>query len=273
MAAQRWKDEVAGASGFNALLGLWLVFSPFILGYAPGDAVWNPVVFGAIVMVLAGVRVFAPRQSWLSLINAGIGAWLFSTAFWLAESDQAFWNTLLSGAAVFVLALVSATATREGKTGEGAGSGEEAPAPDASGSPYVAPGDHARPSDASAGATIAVFVAVALLVWIAFAAFDYDDDFDAGVTVEDVADNTARVEGRTVTVAGEVEEVRPGAFLLEGARGNEIVVTTRRSNLVLVEGEFVQVTGIVRDEDDIDTRGLDGDGAVVATFLDPEPLT
>lgn len=259
-------------SALNVLLGMWLVISPAILDYAPGDAIWNPAFFGSSLAVLAGIRVFSRRRGWLSLVNAAIGAWLFSTAFWLAESDQAFWNALLCGAAVFALALLSAFVTHSAKTSGGDKGGEDVPEKPASESPYATAGDSTRTSYAFAAAAIAVFLGVGAMVWVAFGVFDYDNDFDAGAAVEDVADDTAGLEGRTVTVTGEVEQVRSGAFVLEGATGQEIVVTTGRPNMTLQNGEFVQVTGFVDEEDEIDTRGLEGDGAVVATFLDPEPL-
>lgn len=78
----RWREQVVGASGLNVLAGLWLVASPWLLGYDPEDAAWNPVVFGSIVVLLAAVRV---RGAWgasiLSWINSLIGVWLFVSAF------------------------------------------------------------------------------------------------------------------------------------------------------------------------------------------------
>lgn len=55
-----WRDEVASASDLNVIAGIWLIISPFALGYGPRDSSWNPIVFGAVVGVLALVRAPAP---------------------------------------------------------------------------------------------------------------------------------------------------------------------------------------------------------------------
>ena len=109
-----WRAEVAGASGLNLLAGIWLIISPWVLNYRSGDASWNPIVFGAIVALFALVRVAgAYRESWLSYLNSLIGIWLFISAWWLADSAQAFWNVLIAGVVVFVLGVLSASASDE----------------------------------------------------------------------------------------------------------------------------------------------------------------
>ncbi|HZR46740.1 MAG TPA: SPW repeat protein [Candidatus Manganitrophaceae bacterium] len=44
----------------NILLGLWLIVSPFIIGYA-GDAAafWNSEVVGFMMVIITGVVAFA----------------------------------------------------------------------------------------------------------------------------------------------------------------------------------------------------------------------
>ena len=110
------REEIAGASGLNVLAGIWLIISPFVLGYAGADATWNPIVFGAIVGVLALARAAgAYRAEWLSWINMAIGVWLFISAFWLAHSAQASWNVGIMGIVVFILGAWSAAATDAGR--------------------------------------------------------------------------------------------------------------------------------------------------------------
>ena len=109
---QDWRSEVAGASGLNILAGIWLIISPWIVGYTSDDHMWNPIVFGAIIGALAAGRAFGLyREAWLSWVNALIGAWLFASAFWLAQSSQASWNVGILGVIVFVGALWSASAS------------------------------------------------------------------------------------------------------------------------------------------------------------------
>jgi membrane-bound ClpP family serine protease len=105
-----WRDEVIGVAGLNVIAGIWLILSPWILGYTGADATWNPIVFGAIVLVLALARIAKPAGTQaLSAINAIIGVWLFIAGFWLADSAQASWNCWVLGVIVFVMAAIGLT--------------------------------------------------------------------------------------------------------------------------------------------------------------------
>jgi hypothetical protein len=111
-----WRDEVIGAAGLNVIAGIWLILSPWILGYTGPDATWNPIVFGAIVLVLALARLAKPAGTQaLSAINGLIGVWLFISGFWLADSAQASWNVWIVGAIVFIMAAIGMT-TRDQAT-------------------------------------------------------------------------------------------------------------------------------------------------------------
>ena len=117
--AAGWRSTVRAASGLNVLAGIWLIIAPFVLGYSGGDPYWNDIVFGAITGLIALARVAgAYRAFWLSWINMLIGAWIFVSAFWLDATNTAQTNDIVLGAIVFVLALVSATASDEGVAAE-----------------------------------------------------------------------------------------------------------------------------------------------------------
>lgn len=106
-----WREEVIGASGLNLLAGIWLIIAPFVLGYN-GNTVWNDVVCGIIVAVLALSRVLGlHRASWISWLNAIVGVWLFVSAFWLDQTATASWNDVILGIIVVVLAAWSASAS------------------------------------------------------------------------------------------------------------------------------------------------------------------
>jgi hypothetical protein len=112
--AADWRREVIGWSGLNVLAGIWLIISPFVLNYSGKDATWNPIVFGAIVGVLALARAAgAFRASALSALNMAIGVWLFISAWWLADTARAAWNVGILGVVVFVLGALSASATED----------------------------------------------------------------------------------------------------------------------------------------------------------------
>jgi hypothetical protein len=105
--ARDWRTAVAGADLLTVLSGIWLIISPFVLGYSGADAVWNPIVFGAIAGSLALLRLaggeLAASLAGLPLVNAAIGVWLFISAFWLADSAQASWNVGVMGVVLFIL--------------------------------------------------------------------------------------------------------------------------------------------------------------------------
>jgi hypothetical protein len=52
-------------SGINALAGIWMIISPWVLGFSTHpQATWSAVIIGIIVLVLGAIRFFTgfPRQ-------------------------------------------------------------------------------------------------------------------------------------------------------------------------------------------------------------------
>jgi len=108
------REDALTASGLNLLAGIWLIIAPWVLGYSGADPKWNDVVFGALIGILALVRISRPvRGAGLSLVNALFGAWVFVAAFVIDSSSTAFWNDFILGIVVFVLAMLSASAGDE----------------------------------------------------------------------------------------------------------------------------------------------------------------
>lgn len=105
------RSMIVTASGLNALAGVWLILAPFVLDYGGGDPRWNDIAAGAIITLLALARLSGTyRASGLSWLNAFVGAWLVTSAFWLDASNTAAANDIVLGLAVFVLGLLSASA-------------------------------------------------------------------------------------------------------------------------------------------------------------------
>ncbi len=132
---------VRGASGLNIVLGLWLIISPWVLGYSglPWPT-WNNVVCGILIALLAAARVWSPAAGpGLSWTNAGIGAWLIISSFiWpygpaaaappagmgaaapaapamapaVQAATNAHWNDIVVGAIVLILGAWSAMSGR-----------------------------------------------------------------------------------------------------------------------------------------------------------------
>ncbi len=79
MALQHERMVVRRVSGVDMLVGLWLIISPFVLGYAGNVvAMWNSIILGAIVVLLEGSREVGEgyRHSAASWVDALAGLWL-----------------------------------------------------------------------------------------------------------------------------------------------------------------------------------------------------
>lgn len=113
-AAGDWRSTVFGASGLNVVAGLWLLVAPFVLAYGDADPVWNDVVLGAAVAILATARVAgAHGAAWLSWTIVVIGAWVFASAFWLDGTATVAINDVVVGSLMAVLGATSAMATHD----------------------------------------------------------------------------------------------------------------------------------------------------------------
>jgi hypothetical protein len=112
---RRHEGQVMTASGLDVLAGIWLLISPFVIGFASvSAAATNNVVCGIIVTVLAAVRFFgAYRQGWLSWVNCVIGLYTIASP-WIvgfARNHHATTNNVVIGIVIAILAFWSAVAT------------------------------------------------------------------------------------------------------------------------------------------------------------------
>lgn len=63
----------------NALVGVWFIIAPFVLGLqaSPG-AMWTSIIGGLILLVLAGWAVLneeARKRRWIQYVNGSVGVW------------------------------------------------------------------------------------------------------------------------------------------------------------------------------------------------------
>lgn len=111
----RHEGQVVTASGLDVLAGVWLLISPFVIGFSDlATAMTNNVICGGIVIVLAAIRFLgAYRQSWLSWVNCLIGIWAIISpwALGFARNQDASTNNVITGIVIAVLAFWSAVAT------------------------------------------------------------------------------------------------------------------------------------------------------------------
>jgi SPW repeat len=104
------------ASSLNVIAGLWLIISPWVLHDQTQQVYTNNVILGIIIAVLAAIRAGgAYRAAWLSWINLLLGLWVIISPWVLqfpASQTQAFWNNVIVGVIVAILAIWSVVATR-----------------------------------------------------------------------------------------------------------------------------------------------------------------
>ena len=114
--ATGWREEALGTALASAAVGVWLIFSPEALGYAPEDAAWNPVVCGVLIVVFSIARAMRPQiYVPLTLITLVIGAWLAISAFILDAPPAGQWNQAAFGAIVALLSLVGLAGAQRGQ--------------------------------------------------------------------------------------------------------------------------------------------------------------
>lgn len=110
---ENWQDSI------NLLLGVWLFFSVWILGFAGiPAAMWNALVFGAVIAI-AAYMALVRFQEWEEWADMAIGVWLIVSPWILgfaaltttpelaAGAVAATWNFVLVGIATFLLAAMS----------------------------------------------------------------------------------------------------------------------------------------------------------------------
>lgn len=93
--------------GFAALVGVWLMASPAILGYE-GVAAANDRIVGPIAASVAILAMSDVLRS-VRLANVGLGGWMAIAAFLLPYPDMAILTTLAAGIALVLLALPEST--------------------------------------------------------------------------------------------------------------------------------------------------------------------
>ena len=98
--------EAIWAHFANMTLGVWLMSSPFSLGYRSTLLEASDLVGGALVILLAALSQY-PRFFWAPWANSLVGVWLLAAPliFW-APTAGAYANDTLVGALVIVFAIL-----------------------------------------------------------------------------------------------------------------------------------------------------------------------
>jgi ABC-type uncharacterized transport system permease subunit len=97
-----WQDSA------NAVVGVWLIFSPLVLGYTNEfTGLVNAVIVGILLLATALGAIFVPH-AWEEWTETALGLWLAVSPWVLGFGTQpAMANAVVSGLVVLTLALWS----------------------------------------------------------------------------------------------------------------------------------------------------------------------
>ncbi len=98
---KHWQDPV------NALLGAWMIVSPWAIGFADDTvAMANFVVVGILLIAAALGAILVPK-AWEEWVETALGVWLMASPWVLgyAGMQAAMQDALFTGLVVTVLAL------------------------------------------------------------------------------------------------------------------------------------------------------------------------
>ena len=98
---KHWQDPV------NAVLGAWLILSPWALGFQEDRTIMgNAVIVGILLLAAALGAIFAPK-AWEEWTEAALGLWLAVSPWVLGFSanQNAMMNAVIVGLVILALAV------------------------------------------------------------------------------------------------------------------------------------------------------------------------
>jgi hypothetical protein len=101
LSTRRWQDQVI------LLIGLWLLVSPWTLGYSSSSSAGiNAHLAGAVMAILAAFDLYK-TYVWAVVLNLAVGAWVAVSPWFLGAAGirDVRINALVVGVAAIVLAL------------------------------------------------------------------------------------------------------------------------------------------------------------------------
>jgi hypothetical protein len=99
MRMKHWQDAV------NAVLGVWLVASPWALGFMDQTMpMANAVIVGLALLAAALGAIFVPR-AWEEWTEAVLGLWMVISPWMLGFGDMARTAAVVTGLVILALAL------------------------------------------------------------------------------------------------------------------------------------------------------------------------
>ena len=101
MNTTRWQNRI------KAMLGVWLIVSPVLLGFHGVLIPMRNSVFVGIAILIVSAQAIELPETWEEFISLLFGVWLISSPLILSfhASTIAIYNSVIVGSAVAVLAL------------------------------------------------------------------------------------------------------------------------------------------------------------------------
>ena len=101
------------ASGLSIIVGLWLLIAPSVIGFSGTALATSSYVVGAIIALLAMIRMVSPLQGeWMSWTNGALGLWMILAPFLYGyDTSGMLWSSIIVGLIVAGLAVWSAGET------------------------------------------------------------------------------------------------------------------------------------------------------------------
>jgi len=106
-------NRVRVLSATSALLGLWLILAPSVLGIPSGPFAWSGAISGVLIVISSIIRFRSRHTPALSWSNAIVGAWVVMSpwVFTYLTADFRTWSYVLVGGVVAVIAILSLTSS------------------------------------------------------------------------------------------------------------------------------------------------------------------
>jgi SPW repeat-containing protein len=115
--AELRRAYVEWTSGVDALVGVWLIVAPWVLGFSDvPSAMWTDISVGTTIMLVALLRILNPDQTVpLGWVNVVLGACFITAPFVIpyashVHTNPIYWNDILSGVGVLWFAIWSMAA-------------------------------------------------------------------------------------------------------------------------------------------------------------------
>lgn len=124
-------DAMKWLSGLAALIGLWILASPFVYESTRAGE-WNNIAVGAAILLLAGYNFYRMSNDLLASVGVSslvalLGLWAFVAPFVIdMGSDGPMWSTVVSGLIVAAVSGYNAYANRKADARAGTRAGTRA---------------------------------------------------------------------------------------------------------------------------------------------------